>query len=102
MAAKPPMNPAPTTPERPQAIQVSETPTPFPPAGPQHGTVETFDSHACLGTIVDPAGRQWRFQCTALADGSREVDPGTAVTFVVARRHGGTFEADGIAHRRMG
>ena len=77
--------------------QVSDTPTPFPPAGPQLGTVEAFDSHACLGTIVDTAECRWPFQCTALADGSREVEPGTPVTFVVARRHGGTFEADRVA-----
>ena len=59
--------------------------------------MEAFDSHACLGTIVDSAERRWPFQCTALADGSREVEPGTPVSFVVARRHGGTFEADRIA-----
>lgn len=76
---------------------MSETTPPFPPAGPQHGTVEAFDSHQCLGTIVDSVGHRWSFQCTALTDGSREIELGTAVTFLVARRHGGTFEADGIA-----
>lgn len=91
------MLPAPATPEPRQTIQMSDAPTPFPPTGPQHGTVDTFDSHACLGTIVDSAERRWPFQCTSLVDGSREVDPGTPVTFVVARRHGGTFEADLIA-----
>jgi hypothetical protein len=94
------MLPAPATPEPRQTIQMSDAPTPFPPTGPQHGTVDTFDSHACLGTIVDSAERRWPFQGTSLVDGSREVDPGTPVTFVVARRHGGTFEADLIAPLR--
>lgn len=76
---------------------MSDTPTPFPPAGPQHGAVEAFDSQQCLGTIVDASARRWAFQCTALVDGSREIEVGTAVSFVIARRHGGRLEADRIA-----
>ena len=57
--------------------------------------VDEMDRHHQV--LVDSAERRWPFQCTALADGSREVEPGTPVSFVVARRHGGTFEADRIA-----
>ena len=72
----------------------------FPPVGPQHGVVEAFDSHACLGTILGATGGDWPFHCTALVDGTREVQPGTAVVFVVVRRPGGRLEAGRISPLR--
>lgn len=67
--------------------------TPFPPVGPQFGVIEEFDSHACLGSVIDGGDHVWPFHCTALVDGTREVEPGTQVAFVVERRPGGRLEA---------
>lgn len=50
----------------------------------RRGTVATFDDHVGAGTVVDDVdGTEWWFHCTRLADGSRLVAPGTAVTFRV-------------------
>ncbi|MEZ5381083.1 MAG: hypothetical protein R2754_04715 [Microthrixaceae bacterium] len=76
-----------------------ESGSPFAPTGPLLGTVERFDTHSCLGEVVDAAGRTWPFQCTALVDGTREVAPGTEVTFVVVPRNGGRLEADRLVTR---
>lgn len=48
------------------------------------GVVITFDDHVGAGTLADDAtGRSWWFHCTRVADGSRTVALGVAVTFRV-------------------
>ncbi len=90
------------------------------------GTVASFEEEVGLGTIqldaaagavapgsLDTAQLERRsaqtrrepaetvaFHCTAIADGSRRIDVGIEVSFVLTARHGGRLEASGIAPRR--
>ena len=48
------------------------------------GTVTAFDDHVGAGTVRDDDGLEWYLHCTRIADGSRHVDVGAAVTVVVA------------------
>jgi cold shock CspA family protein len=57
------------------------------------GTVVDFDDHRGSGTLRDGDGRELAFHCTSLADGSRLIDPGTAVVFAVVAGHHGRWEA---------
>ncbi len=52
----------------------------------------TFDDHGGYGTVAADDG-QWPFHCTAIADGSRTIAPGTAVTFTVVPGRLGRWEA---------
>ena len=64
------------------------------------GVVAEFDDHAGFGEIEaggEPGSggttqRYW-FHCTAIADGSRHVEPGHPVTFRVVPGHQGRWEA---------
>jgi cold shock CspA family protein len=47
------------------------------------GTVESFDGHRGAGVVIDDAGESFPFHCTAIADGTREIEPGTRVRFEV-------------------
>lgn len=60
------------------------------------GSVEAYDSDAGLGVVVAGSGR-WPFHCTAIADGSREIDPDTTVAFQVRPAGPGRWEAFGVA-----
>lgn len=57
------------------------------------GTVVDFDEHRGYGTVRAAEGRELFFHCTAIADGSRRIDVGAAVVFVVAPGHLGRWEA---------
>ena len=58
------------------------------------GRVETFDDPRGYGTVVAADGRgPWFFHCTAIADGTRTIEVGTAVTFEVEAGHLGRYEA---------
>jgi hypothetical protein len=59
------------------------------------GVVVAFDEPRGLGTI-DADGTAYPFHCTALVDGSRTVDVGTAVTFEVRAAGLGRWEATAI------
>ncbi len=59
------------------------------------GTVTAFDEPRGLGTI-DADGASYPFHCTALLDGSRTVEVGTAVTFEVRPAGMGRWEATRI------
>ena len=61
--------------------------------GPFLGRVAEFDPERGLGVVVDDTGRALPFHCTAIADGSRQIDVGTAVAFNVAPGHLGRYEA---------
>lgn len=53
------------------------------------GVVITFDASAGLGTVRTDEGRDLGFHCTQIADGTRNIAEGAAVTFeVIAGRHG--------------
>jgi cold shock CspA family protein len=57
------------------------------------GRVERFDAHAGLGVVVDEHGSAHPFHCTAIADGSRSIEPGTPVRFSVEPGRLGELEA---------
>lgn len=52
------------------------------------GRVASYDSPAGLGVVVADDGTEHPFQCIAIADGSREIAPGTAVRFTPLARLG--------------
>ena len=66
---------------------------PVPAARPFLGRVTSFDARRGLGTVTDLEGADFDFHATAIADGSRAVDVGTEVTFVVTPGHRGRYEA---------
>ena len=66
---------------------------PVPAAGPHLGRVASFDAARGLGTVDDESGASYGFHATAIADGSRHIEVGTGVTFVVAPGHRGLYEA---------
>ncbi len=57
------------------------------------GTVVAFDEHQGLGKVRAADGQELFFHCTAITDGSRRIDVGTAVAFTVVPGHRGTWEA---------
>jgi cold shock CspA family protein len=57
------------------------------------GIVTEFDARRGWGTVADPAGVEFEFHATAIADGSRQIDPGAEVCFSVAPGHRGRYEA---------
>ncbi len=64
--------------------------------GPHLGTVTDFDPDRGLGTVTDDDGRPYGFHATAIADGTRRVAVGTAVTFTLRPGARGAYEADGL------
>jgi cold shock CspA family protein len=61
----------------------------------QTGVVHSYDFDRGLGTIVadSASGSAVTFHCTAIVDGSRRIDPGTRVAFVVGPAGPGRWEA---------
>jgi cold shock CspA family protein len=47
------------------------------------GEVRSFDAPRGVGVVVDEAGTEYPFHCTAIAGGTREIEPGTRVRFEV-------------------
>ena len=45
------------------------------------GTVTAFDEHVGLGTVTADDGTPYLFHCVEIADGSRTIAVGAAVTF---------------------
>ncbi|MFK8026068.1 MAG: cold shock domain-containing protein [Ilumatobacter sp.] len=45
------------------------------------GTVTAFDAAVGLGTIESDEGEPFGFHCIEIADGSRDIAPGTPVSF---------------------
>jgi cold shock CspA family protein len=78
---------------------------PVPSAGPHHGRVASFDQARGVGEVLDDDGTSLPFHATAVADGSRTIAVGAAVTFTVAPGHRGRYEArslapDSVSHQR--
>lgn len=63
---------------------------------PQRGVVVSFDEERGLGSVRDELGRELPFHCTAIADGTRRIDPGTEVSFLSVPGHLGRMEARGL------
>lgn len=60
------------------------------------GTVVEFDGDRGLGRVEGEDGRGLDFHCVAIADGSRTVDVGAAVTYEVVPGRLGRWEAASI------
>jgi cold shock CspA family protein len=69
---------------------------PVPSAGPQHGRVASFDQARGLGTVTNDAGEKFDFHATGIADGSRTIDVGIHVVFVVTAGRRGRYEAGSL------
>ena len=65
----------------------------------RQGTVRSFDERRGLGEIAADDGKTFPFHCTAIADGTRRVAPGTAVEFDVVAGLPGRWEAAAIEVR---
>jgi cold shock CspA family protein len=50
--------------------------------------VSSFEADRGVGTVTAEDGQSFFFHCSALVDGSREVEVGRAVLFVVRAAHG--------------
>ncbi len=48
------------------------------------GVVTEFDARRGLGEITGSDGRVWPFHCAVIADGSRNTEVGTSVSFTTA------------------
>ena len=60
-----------------------------------HGTVTDFDEAVGLGTITGDDGESYAFHCTQIADGTRTIEVGVAVTFELRPRLG-RYEASEV------
>ena len=69
------------------------------PAERRVGKVTAFDEHAGLGAVTGADGIAYPFHCTQIADGTRTIAVGTAVTFEVIAGHLGRWEATEITPR---
>jgi cold shock CspA family protein len=63
------------------------------------GVVTSFDDPRGLGEVTAEDGRTYPFHCTQIADGSRTIDEGTAVTFEVVAGRMGRWEAARLTRR---
>jgi CspA family cold shock protein len=63
------------------------------PLGIRAGVVMEFDDPRGLGVVVTNGGEQYRFHCANIADGSRQIDVGAAVTWKVVPGRLGQWEA---------
>jgi cold shock CspA family protein len=63
------------------------------------GRVAAFDARRGLGRVDGDDGTSFDFHATAIADGSRHIEEGAAVSFIVAAGHRGRYEALSIHHR---
>lgn len=66
------------------------------PRAPRIGVVAEFDEPRGLGVVRGDDGSTYRFHCTAVADGTRNVDSGTRVVFSLAAGHLGRYEARAV------
>jgi CspA family cold shock protein len=67
--------------------------------GIRHGVVSEFDEPRGLGTVVDDGGTRYAFHCTQVVDGSRRIEVGSRVVFVLVPGHLGRLEARQLTAR---
>ena len=60
------------------------------------GRVTSFDDAKGYGEVTGADGEARFFHCTQIADGTRTIAVGTAVTFVVVPGHRGRWEAAAV------
>jgi cold shock CspA family protein len=70
------------------------------PLGPGRGTVVSFDDPRGLGVVRSDDGVEHPFHCTAVADGTRSIEVGTAVTYRVVPGRLGCWEASDMRPTR--
>lgn len=63
------------------------------------GRVTAYDADRGLGTVAGDECGELSFHATAIADGSRQIDVGAEVCFVVRPGHRGQLEATGLVER---
>jgi cold shock CspA family protein len=63
------------------------------------GTVASFDAERGVGTVADADGTTFFFHCSAITDGTRLIDVGQPVAFVVRPAHRGVLEARAVEKR---
>jgi cold shock CspA family protein len=63
-----------------------------------HGTVTAFDDEAGVGIVTAEDGTEHPFHCTQIADGTRRIAVGAAVTFALIAKLG-RWEAAAVAER---
>ena len=63
------------------------------------GVVTEFDEAKGYGTVRDEDGTERFFHCTAIADGTRTIALGTAVTYEVVPGPLGRWEAAALSPR---
>lgn len=66
----------------------------------RRGVVAQFDEPSGLGEVCEEDGTSYGFHCTAIAGGSRVIEPGTAVSFVLRPGHLGRLEASEVTPTR--
>ncbi|HMF84598.1 MAG TPA: cold shock domain-containing protein [Acidimicrobiia bacterium] len=59
----------------------------------RRGSVRSFDERRGVGEVATDDGAIFSFHCTAIADGTRRISPGTAVEFAVVAGLPGRWEA---------
>jgi cold shock CspA family protein len=62
----------------------------------RRGVVEEFDAERGLGIVVADDGSRHRFHCIEIVDGTRSIEPGSAVGFELMAKLG-RYEAARIA-----
>ena len=67
-----------------------------PSLGSASGSVSHFDEQRGLGEVTAEGGAVYPFHCTAIADGTRTIEVGTAVRFEVVAGRLGRWEAAAI------
>jgi cold shock CspA family protein len=78
-------------------VERSSSVHPYSPAErTARGSVSRFDEERGLGTVTDDTGADLGFHCTAIADGTRQIEEGTRVVFEVTAGHMGRWEATAI------
>lgn len=60
------------------------------------GVVAAFDDPEGYGTVRADDGREYFFHCTGVADGTRTIEVGLAVTFDVVPGRRGLWEATNL------
>jgi cold shock CspA family protein len=66
---------------------------------PRQGVVSAFEADRGLGVVTDADGVCFDFHCTAIADGTRLVEVGAPVSFVVRPGRRGRLEARQVERR---
>ena len=59
----------------------------------KEGSVVEFDFQSGLGKVADDGGGQWPFHCTAVRDGSRNIEVNKIVRFSLRPGWAGRWEA---------